>query len=326
MPTRRPGRRGKFPPILALSALALALTLANLIAAGAIVGGAYALFTSVFNNTDNAFTTDTLDPPTLLSASPSGSDIRLDWTATVDTYATGYKVLRSMTQGSGYSEIDTVTPYTTITYPDNTVSGGVTYYYVLQSYYQNWTSANSNEASAMAGNAVSLVSSADSYVQQDAAGSNYGDAVLMDVGSMKDGGTPTNRRSFVKFDVSSIPASSTVSSANLTLCATVVASTTRTYDVHAVSADWVEMIITWSNQPSVAASATDSTTTPSSPGCMTWDVAADVQAWVDGTSNYGWRVVDAAESAPGDYLSQFRTHENSVTAERPTLDVTYTPP
>ena len=290
------------------------------------VGAAYALFTSVFNNTDNAFSTDTLDPPTVLSASPSGSDIQLDWTATVDTYATGYKVLRSMTQGSGYSEIDTVTPYTIITYPDNTVSGGITYYYVLQSYYQNWTSANSNEASAMAGNAVSLVSTADSYVQQDASGTNYGDAVLMDVGSMKDGGTYKNRRSFAKFDVSSIPASSTVSSATLTLCATGVPIDTRTYEVHAASADWAEMTITWSNQPSVAASATDSTTTPSSPACMTWDVAADVQAWVDGTTNYGWRVVDSAEGHPGDYLSQFRTRENSVVAERPTLEVTYTPP
>ncbi len=325
MPTRRPRRRGKFPPTVALTALALALTLASLIAAGAIVGGAYALFTSVFNNTDNAFTTDTLDPPTLLSASPSGSDIQLDWTATVDTYTTGYKVRRSMTLGGPYGEIDTVTPYTTITYTDSTVSGGVTYYYVLQSYHQNWTSANSNEANAMAGNAASFVSSADSYVRQDASGDNYGDAVLMDVGSMKDGGTSKNRRSFVKFDVSSIPASSTVSSANLTLCATVVASA-RTYEVHTVSADWGEITITWSNQPSVAASATDTATTPSSPACMTWDVADDVQAWVDGTDNYGWRVVDDAESAPGDYLSQFRTRENSVTAERPTLEVTYTPP
>ena len=104
----------------------------------------------------------------------------------------------------------------------------------------------------MAGNAVSLVSSADSYVRQDAAGTNYGTAVLMDVGSMKDGGTSKNRRSFVEFDVSSIPASSTVSSATLTLCATAVPGVTRTYDVHAVSADWVETTITWTNQPSVA--------------------------------------------------------------------------
>jgi len=309
-----------------LTALALALTLTSLIAAGAIVGGAYALFTSVFNNTDNAFSTDTLDPPTLLSASPSGSDIRLDWTATVDTYAAGYKVLRSTTQGSGYSEIDTVTPYTITTYPDNTVSGGVTYYYVLQSYYQNWTSANSNEASAMAGNADSFVSTADSYVDQYEPGLNFGTADLMGVRSWKVGPTGRNQRSFVQFDISSIPASSTVSSATLTLCATAVPGSTRTYDVHGVTASWGETTITWSAQPAVAASATASATTPASAGCMSWDVAADVQAWVNGTAtNYGWRVKDQTEDANG-LASQFRTHENATVAERPTLEVTYTPP
>ena len=112
------------------------------------VGGAYAIWTNVFNNTNNAFSTDTLDPPTSLTASVSGSAIRLDWTATVDTYATGYKVLRSTTQGSGYSQIDTVTPRTATSYTDNTVTAGIRYYYVLRSYYQNWQSANSNEANS----------------------------------------------------------------------------------------------------------------------------------------------------------------------------------
>lgn len=290
------------------------------------VGATYALFTSVFNNTDNAFSTDILDPPTILSASPSGSDIQLDWTATVDTYAAGYKVLRSMTQGSGYSEIDTVTPYTTITYPDNTVSGGITYYYVLQSYYQNWASANSNEASAMVGTTDSFVSTADSHGDQENPGLNFGTADLMDVRSRKSGPHAKNKRSFVEFDVSSIPASSTVGSATLTLCATAVPGATRTYEVHAVSAGWVETSITWTNQPAVAASATDTATTPASAGCMSWDVAADVQAWVNGTAtNYGWRVKDQTEDG-GNLLSMFRTRENALVAERPTLDVTYTPP
>lgn len=290
------------------------------------VGAAYALFTSVFDNTDNAFSTDTLDPPTVLSASPSGSDIQLDWTATVDTYATGYKVLRSMTQGSGYSEIDTVTPYTIITYPDSTVSGGITYYYVLQSYYQNWTSANSNEASAMVGTTVSFVSTADSYVDQENPDLNFGTADLMDVRSRTSGPNLKNKRSFVEFDVSSIPASSTVSSATLTLCATAVPGSTRTYEVHQVTASWGETSITWSAQPAVAGSATASATTPSSPACMTWDVAADVQAWVNGTAtNYGWRVKDQTEDG-ANLLSRFRTHESALVAERPTLDVTYTPP
>jgi len=59
---------------------------------------------------------------------------------------------------------------------------------------------------------------------------------------------------------------------------------------------------------------------------MSWDVAADVQAWVNGTAtNYGWRVKDQTEDG-GNLLSTFRTHESALVAERPTLEVTYTPP
>ena len=109
-----------------------------------------ALFTAQAVNPGNTFTTDTLNPPTGLTASGVGSAIRLDWTATVDTYATGYKVRRGAISGGPYAEIATVTPRTATTYTDNTVAAGTRYYYVLQAYYQNWTSVNSNEANAMA--------------------------------------------------------------------------------------------------------------------------------------------------------------------------------
>ena len=59
---------------------------------------------------------------------------------------------------------------------------------------------------------------------------------------------------------------------------------------------------------------------------MTWTVAADVQAWVDGTTNNGWRVNDDTENSGTQHLTQFRTLEEAVvTAERPKLDVTYLP-
>ncbi|MGQ9572794.1 MAG: hypothetical protein ACUVV3_06370 [Dehalococcoidia bacterium] len=127
--------------------LAATLLLAALTAVAIMAATAYALFTDSLNNTDNTFSTDTLDPPTSLTATVVGSDIRLDWTPTVDTYATGYKVLRATTSGGPYTEIDTVTPYTETTYTDPSPGSG-TFYYVLRSYYQNWESADSNEASA----------------------------------------------------------------------------------------------------------------------------------------------------------------------------------
>lgn len=111
-------------------------------------GVALALFTDVFDNTDNAFGTDTLNPPTGLTASVIGSDIQLDWTPTADTYATGYEVQRGTDSGGPYGEIGTVTPYSITTYTDDTVVPGTRYYYVLQTYFQNWLSVYSNEVSA----------------------------------------------------------------------------------------------------------------------------------------------------------------------------------
>jgi len=109
---------------------------------------ASAIFTDVFTNSNNVFSTDTLNPPTGLAASVVGSSIRLDWTPTVDTYATGYKVMRGTTTGGPYGEINSVTPRTATTYTDNTVAAGIRYYYVLQTYFQNWLSVYSNEANA----------------------------------------------------------------------------------------------------------------------------------------------------------------------------------
>ena len=91
--------------------------------------------------------TDTLNPPTSVSAT-GGTTAGLSWTATVDAYATGYTVYRGTGSGGPYSQVATVTPRTTTTTTDTPAASG-TYYYVLQSYFQSWTSANSNQASAV---------------------------------------------------------------------------------------------------------------------------------------------------------------------------------
>lgn len=116
--------------------LALFLTAADL---------SHGLFIDTFSNTSNDFATDTLDSPTGLTAT-GGASISLSWTATADTYASGHRVFRSATSGGPYSQIAEVTPQTTTTYVDD--PGGGTYFYVVRAFYQNWESANSNEASA----------------------------------------------------------------------------------------------------------------------------------------------------------------------------------
>ena len=101
------------------------LTLLSML--GALSHLTSAIFTDSTAVGGNAFTTDTLDPPTGLTATGLFS-VSLDWAATVDTYASGHRVLRSTTSGGPYSQIVEVTPWTTTTYIDSPADG--TYFYV----------------------------------------------------------------------------------------------------------------------------------------------------------------------------------------------------
>jgi hypothetical protein len=93
-----------------------------------------------------AISTDTLDPPTTIAATGGGS-ASLTWTATVDTYASGYDLQRATASGGPYAVVASITPRTTVAATDTPPASG-TYFYVLRSVFQNWTSVNSNQASA----------------------------------------------------------------------------------------------------------------------------------------------------------------------------------
>ena len=108
-------------------------------------GLALAVFGSSASVGGNTFTTTILAPPTG-PAAVGGANIVLTWTATTSTFATGTNVLRSSTSGGPYTQIAQVTPRTTATYTDSPVAG--TYYYVLQSYFQNWVSVNTAQVTA----------------------------------------------------------------------------------------------------------------------------------------------------------------------------------
>jgi len=118
--------------------------LAALLAVPAI-SGVLAFFSDAASVGGNAFNADTLDPASGLSAT-GGTTVSLSWTATADTYATGHRVFRAGTTGGPYSQVGEVTPRTTTTFLDSPAAGA--YFYVVRAYYQNWESANSNEASA----------------------------------------------------------------------------------------------------------------------------------------------------------------------------------
>ena len=98
----------------------------------------------------STFSTETLDPPTSLTATAALLlRVNLGWTATVDTRATGYLVLRGTASGGPYTQVATVTSRATTTYQDTVPLPGQ-YHYVLRTYFDSWTSVNSNQASVLA--------------------------------------------------------------------------------------------------------------------------------------------------------------------------------
>ena len=275
------------------------------------------------NSSEASATPEATPPaaPTGLIATAGQDQVSLDWNDNGEPDLAGYNVYRSTTGGGPYTKVNgsLVGPSA---FTDSGLTGGVAYYYVVRAENTGaQESGDSNESNATPYSMLIAAPTADAYVDQKKSGNNYGAATEIIIKS-KDN---QSMRGFVKFDVSSIGSGSTVNSATLTLCASAVPAASRTINVHMATDTWVEGAITWANQPGVAASPTSSAATPASPGCMSWTVATDVQAWVDGTTNNGWRISDSVET--DNAITSFRSSDDSsVPSEQPDLQVNYTPP
>jgi hypothetical protein len=164
------------------------------------------------------------------------------------------------------------------------------------------------------------------------------------------------RRAVLKFDVSSIPAGSTVTAVTLRLYMGQTISLPQTTTLHLVSSCWGEgtSIAGVPGGPGGASAANDATwihrffpgtlwanpggdfsALPSaslavgSVGFYTWGstagMVADVQAWVNApASNHGW-LVRGNETQSGT-AKRFDTKESLTRANRPSLSVEFTPP
>jgi hypothetical protein len=149
-------------------------------------------------------------------------------------------------------------------------------------------------ASSVPTSTCTVGAAADSYVSNALlqTGTNFGGASELHVS-----GGATDKRSFVRFDLSCLPSTAEVKSASLRLVLSSAPSQSRTYALHRVSASWAEGSITWSNQPGVGASSGTVSTGTTGGVTLQWTVTSDVQAFVAGSaSNNGWRVSDTDES------------------------------
>lgn len=111
-----------------------------------------ATFTAPTTNPSNQLATATLAAPAGVSASvqSNGGTVRVAWTATSSTWATGHRVYRATSAGGPYSLIQQISGRATVTYDD--VPGVGTFFYVVRGYYDangaNWASVDSAQATA----------------------------------------------------------------------------------------------------------------------------------------------------------------------------------
>jgi hypothetical protein len=208
---------------------------------------------------------------------------------------------------------------------------------------------------------VQLPSSKDNTIYQNQGTTSNGAGSHMFAG--RTGSVNPIRRALVAFDVSAIPAGSTVDSVVLQLrMSKTPLSTARAIALHRALADWGEGAsdadtdtgggtgggagapaqagdATWTNRfhpgsPWVTAGGDfdpveSFSRTVGAPGLYTFGTAAglvaDVQEWLDiPGSNFGWFLI--GNEATNFTVKRFETHEALLEADRPLLTVHYTPP
>ncbi len=192
------------------------------------------------------------------------------------------------------------------------------------------------------------------------------DTSLFEEGDLSNGGgeylfsgliaTGPERRALLQFDLTTIPAGSTVQSATLAVSVSRTISGTVSMRLHALQESWGE--------GSVDAPGQEGTGAPAEPGDATWlerrsgsqlwtqpggdfaplesartglrdngryefsgaDLAADVQRWIDGASNNsGWIMIGNPAAGFGS-AKRLNSRENPDPATRPILTVTFTAP
>jgi hypothetical protein len=134
----------------------------------------------------------------------------------------------------------------------------------------------------------------DTYVDQNAATTGFGAAATLNL--IPSGDTPKERWVFVKFDLTScnIPTTGGADSATLSLFLSTAPTTSFNYDLTRVTSTWASTL-TWNQAQALtyAGSPTASVAGGTTSGVtISWPVTVDVDSFIKGGSNFGWRISD----------------------------------
>lgn len=177
-------------------------------------------------------------------------------------------------------------------------------------------------------------SSQDSFINAGFTGLNYGDSTTILVRAQS---STEAYHGLVQFDLSFIPAGSTIISATLKLYYCNWGTNNpagRTIAAYRLTQSWDEDSVTWNRYDGTNAWATaggDYTTTngasatvPGSFGWMGWSVTGIVTDWVSyGEYNKGFLLKDTNEESGACYITNFWSSEAGNSELQPVLEVEY---
>lgn len=190
-------------------ATALGLLAVVVAVVGTAVGVSMGAFSSTTDSGSISLGADTLLPPTNLQVDDmSVSAYSLSWDPTPSTYAAGYEVYRSATQGSGFTLLTTLPGRLTLSYDDTSPLAGASYYR-LEAYYENWTSVPSGEAG---GGFVDVRVTAANDDAEEAVSTGAIDLTSTDLELVREGGSNLQYVG-MRFDGMAVPSGATVTKA-----------------------------------------------------------------------------------------------------------------
>lgn len=160
--------------------------------------------------------------------------------------------------------------------------------------------------------------------------SNFGSQGQLNVYHMVGQQIPMVFRTFIEYDISSIPENAIITDAKLKLVTDLVNNNiNHPMYVERVSQSWDEATITWNNQPTVITGdqVSISHEQTSSSGTHEFDVTEHVQVMVGHPDqNNGWRIRLQSESASTDFGVRYHSSEAQSAINRPVLEITYVLP
>jgi hypothetical protein len=180
------------------------------------------------------------------------------------------------------------------------------------------------------GKSVTLTPIDDTWINAKATGTNYGGNATMTLNTS--GGDIGEGRMLVKFDLTSIPAGATITSASLQLTKVGGATVKHNVNLYEVISDWDELAATWNISPSSPwskvggdyLSSVVATTVVTGNQPYTWTdpaLTAVVQSWVKGTQPSYGLIIGSPDTGTDAY--NFATSEDVTPANQPVLTVTY---